>query len=135
MLSWRLAAGELFKDAFDFQDNGTVKAQNKSPVNSADNEFSPRARYDSCNSQQTAIMPVRRLIGTIVFLFVVLSLLCILRRHCTVSIKFVPINLLARLGESCRGLMRKPKTNRKRKNGDLGYFIMAGGDCHYPFTS
>lgn len=51
MLSLRLAAGELFKDTFDFQDNGTVKAQNKSPVNSADNEFSLDARYDSCNPQ------------------------------------------------------------------------------------
>lgn len=37
MLSQRLAADEPFKDTFDFQDNKRVKAQNKSPVNSADN--------------------------------------------------------------------------------------------------
>lgn len=83
MLSWGLAAGELFKHTFDFQDNGTVKAQNKSPVNSTDNEFSPGARYDLSNSQQTAIMSVRHLIGTLVFLFVVLSLRCVLLRHCS----------------------------------------------------
>lgn len=83
MLNWRLGAGELFKDTSDFKDNGTVKAQNKSPVTSTDNEFSPGARYDSSNSQQTAIMPGRHLIGTIIFLFVVLSLRRVWLRHCS----------------------------------------------------